>query len=129
MDTSVPAVIPVLRYRDAPAAIRWLVGTFGLRESFVAPGDAGTVAHAQLTWAGGMVMLASRTDDPLGADQGPAWIYVIVDDIEEHHDRAVDAGAEIVQPLVDEDYGGSGYTARDPEGNLWSFGTYRPELA
>jgi uncharacterized glyoxalase superfamily protein PhnB len=128
MGTSPPAVIPVLRYRDAPAAIRWLVDAFGLTESFVAPGDAGTVAHAQLTWAGGMVMLASRSDRGLDIGQGPAWIYVIVDDVEAHHDRAVGAGAEIVQPLEDEDYGGSGYTARDPEGNLWSFGTYRPEL-
>jgi uncharacterized glyoxalase superfamily protein PhnB len=125
-----PTVIPTLRYRDAPAAIRWLVEAFGFTEHLVVPGDNGHIAHAQLGWGDdGMVMLGSvsdGTDGRLPFDPGPSWVYVIVDDPDAHHARAVRAGAEIVQPLTDEDYGSRGYTARDPEGNLWSVGTYRP---
>ena len=69
----------------------------------------------------------SCSDRP-GCGGEPASIYVIVDDADAHHDRAVAHGAEVVFPLKDEDYGGRDYTARDPEGNLWSFGTYRPEV-
>ena len=62
----------------------------------------------------------------LPAGPGAACLYLVVEDPDAHYQRAVAAGAEIVQPLEDADYGSRGYTARDPEGNLWSFGTYRP---
>jgi uncharacterized glyoxalase superfamily protein PhnB len=76
-----------------------------------------------------MVMLGSTSDGSdgrLALESGPAWLYVVVDDPDAHHRRAVAAGAEVVQPLTDEDYGSRGYTVRDPEGNVWSFGTYQP---
>jgi uncharacterized glyoxalase superfamily protein PhnB len=132
-----PAVIPTLRYADAPAAIAWLTQACGFTEVMVAKGDDGTIGHAQLRLDDGMVMLASRSTggsaeetegEALGRTLGTAWIYVVVDDVKTHHDHAVEAGAEIAQALTAEDYGGSGYTARDPEGNLWSFGDYRPEI-
>ena len=56
------------------------------------------------------------------------WLYLVVSDPDAHHARAVDAGAEVVIPLRDEEYGSRGYSALDPEGNVWSFGTYRPEV-
>ena len=130
-----PSVIPTLRYRDAPGAIRWLVDVFGLTESFVAPGPDGTIAHAQLVIGTGMVMLSSESDGSdgrLAVPHGPTWLYVVLDseeDLAAHYKRATAAGAEILQPLRAEDYGGSGYTARDQEGNVWSFGTYRPEMS
>jgi uncharacterized glyoxalase superfamily protein PhnB len=121
-----PTVIPTLRYDDAPAALAWLTGVFGFKENLVVPGDEGTIAHAQLLWEGGLVMISSATDgDP---DRGPSWTYLITDDVDGHRDRATAAGAAIVHPLVDQDYGGRGYTARDAEGNLWSVGSYRPEV-
>lgn len=52
--------------------------------------------------------------------------YAVVEDIDVHYARAVAEGAEILRPLADTDYGAREYTARDPEGHLWSFGTYRP---
>jgi uncharacterized glyoxalase superfamily protein PhnB len=52
--------------------------------------------------------------------------YVIVEDADAHHERALAAGAEILLELVDQDYGGRGYTCRDPQGHVWSFGTYGP---
>ena len=122
-------IYPALRYKDAAGAIRFLKEAFGLTENAVYEGPDDTIAHAQLSWGPGMVMLGSESngqDDRLDLPHGPAWIYVVVDDPDAHHDRAVAAGAEIVQPLTDEDYGSRGYTALDPEGNVWSFGTYQP---
>jgi uncharacterized glyoxalase superfamily protein PhnB len=52
--------------------------------------------------------------------------YVIVTDADAHHARATAAGAVVVMPLKTEDYGGRGYSCRDPEGHLWNFGTYDP---
>ena len=119
-------IIPTLRYIDAAAALRWLADVFGFEENLVVPGEGDRIEHAQLVWEGGMVMIGSaRDDDP---DQGRSWTYLITDDVDGHHDRAVAAGCEVVQALVDQDYGGRGYTARDPEGNLWSVGSYRPEI-
>jgi uncharacterized glyoxalase superfamily protein PhnB len=129
IDPALPTVYPSFRYRDAPAAIAWLTKAFGLTESFVVPGEGGTIAHAELTWRSGVIMLGSWSD---GADgripggNGATWIYLAVDDADEHHRRAVQAGAEVIRPLETTDYGSRGYTALDPEGNSWSFGTYQP---
>jgi uncharacterized glyoxalase superfamily protein PhnB len=132
---SAPTIIPTLRYRDAPAAIDWLCRAFGFEKHLVVPGEGGTIAHAQLTFGNGMIMLGSARDDEFGRLQKtPAQVggvgtqspYVIVADADAHYARAVAAGAEIVYPLKDEDYGGRGYSCRDPEGHLWNFGTYDP---
>jgi uncharacterized glyoxalase superfamily protein PhnB len=122
----VSPVIPVIQYQDATAAIDFLVTAFGFDENAAHMADDGTVEHAQLTFGTGMVMLGSaRESDPA---HGSVSIYVIVDDADAHHARAVAGGAEIVTPVEDQDYGARLYTARDPEGNDWSFGTYRPNL-
>jgi uncharacterized glyoxalase superfamily protein PhnB len=125
--------IPFLRYEDAAAALDWLTEAFGFERTEVhAPN--GKIVHAEMRFADGMVMLGPagrndlgmKTPRELGAVN--AGVYVIVDDgIDAHYERAVAAGAEVVQPIEDTDYGSRNYTVRDPEGNLWSFGTYRPE--
>ena len=128
-------VIPTMRYNDAAAAIAWLCEAFGFEKHLVVPGEDGTIAHAQLVFGNGMVMLgsagASDFDDlqkppsALGGavSQSP---YIIVDDADTHYARAVAAGAEIVIEIRDEDYGGRGYSCRDPEGHVWNFGSYDP---
>jgi uncharacterized glyoxalase superfamily protein PhnB len=126
--------IPFLNYEDAPAALDWLANAFGFERSDVHEGPDGTIAHAEMRFADGLIMLGSAGENDLGmktprelgaVNQG---VYVIVDDrINEHYERAVAAGAEVVRPLHDTDYGSRDYIVRDPEGNLWSFGTYRPE--
>jgi uncharacterized glyoxalase superfamily protein PhnB len=130
--TKISSVIPCLRYRDARAAIDWLTRAFGLIEAMVVAGADGVIEHAELAWDNGVVMLSSEPQlggpDRLSWPPGAGSVYIIVDDPDAHHARAIAAGAEIVLPLKDEDYGSRGYTARDPEGNLWSFGTYRPAL-
>jgi len=126
-------VIPTIPYRDARAAIEWLGKAFGLEPRLVVP-DGDAVVHAQLVAGDAMIMLSTARDGGFGALQQPPAAggpgtqspYVVVDDPDAHHARAVAAGAEIVMPLVDQDYGGRGYTCRDCEGHVWSFGSYDP---
>jgi uncharacterized glyoxalase superfamily protein PhnB len=122
------SIYPTLRYTDATAAIRFLTDAFGLVEEEVMTAEDGTVGHGELSWDGGVVMLGSRTDPPGAFDTGRAVLYLVVDDPDSHHDRAVAAGATIVSGLTDQPYGSREYAALDPEGNVWSFGTYRPTL-
>ncbi|MFC2037758.1 VOC family protein [Chloroflexota bacterium] len=130
-------VIPTMRYNDASAAIEWLCEAFGFDKHLVVPGEKGTIAHAQLTFGNGMIMLGSAREDDFGRLQKPPSAvgaatqspYIIVEDADKHHARAVAVGAEIVMAIKDEDYGGRAYSCRDPEGHLWSFGTYDPWAA
>jgi uncharacterized glyoxalase superfamily protein PhnB len=125
-------IFPALRYRDAPAAIEWLGRAFGFERRMVVDGAPGTVAHAELTYDGAMIMLgtarAPEADDYSAAAPPPGGsaLYIVVADPDAHHDRARAAGAEIVRAPQDTDYGAREYSARDPEGNVWSFGTYQP---
>ena len=130
--TATQVFFPFLRYHDAPAAIDWLVKAFRFREQMVVPNENGTIAHAELGFESGVMMLASARDDELRIksprDHGAVTggIYVYLEDIDAHCDSARAAGAEIVRGPKDTDYGSREYTARDREGHLWSFGTYRP---
>jgi uncharacterized glyoxalase superfamily protein PhnB len=127
-------IVPALRYRDAPAAIEWLCGAFGFEKHAVYAGEPGIVEHAQLTFGNGMIMLGSARDDDYGRllnaprDVGAVTqsVYLIVDDADAHYARAKAAGAEIVREIETQDYGGRDYTCRDPEGHVWTFGTYDP---
>jgi uncharacterized glyoxalase superfamily protein PhnB len=126
-----PTIYPFLRYDDAPAALEWLERAFGFRKTMEVLGPNGTIAHAQMSFGTGVIMLgsgraatnASEPDDALSARHG---IYVAVDDADAHYARATAAGAEITRELEDTDYGSREYSARDLEGYHWSFGTYRP---
>ena len=132
--TSLQTFYPGLRYADARAAIAWLVRAFGFEETECYPAGDGSVAHAQLRFGGGLVMLGSARDDgypvkPPAERGGPTCsIYVAVprSDIDAHYARAKAAGAKIHIELEETDYGSRTYAAFDPEGYLWSFGTYRP---
>jgi uncharacterized glyoxalase superfamily protein PhnB len=118
-------IIPTLRYSDAKDAIDFLERAFGLDRKAVHENGDGTVGHAELTHGDGMVMIGSaREGDRF--DTGRAVIYVIVDDPDALHERAKAAGARITMELTDQDYGSREFAAEDPEGNVWSFGTYDP---
>jgi uncharacterized glyoxalase superfamily protein PhnB len=124
-----PSIYPSFRYRDAGAAIDFLRDAFGFEEVARYDNDDGTVAHAELRYGDGMIMLGSHREGDRYADHvGSGWVYVVVDDAEAHHARAVQHGAQITMELTDQDYGSRDYAARDPEGNTWNFGTYRPSL-
>ncbi|MGH9137722.1 MAG: VOC family protein [Acidimicrobiales bacterium] len=123
-----PSIYPVLRYAHPAAAIQFLVDAFGFREHEVHKGPDGEIAHAELSFGNGMVMLGPSGAGEAVLATGPESIYVVADDVDALHDRAVAAGAEIVYPLTDQDYGSRDFAAKDPSGNVWSFGTYRPTL-
>lgn len=132
-----PTVWPSIRYADAPAAIRFLVDAFGFDAAFVVEGSGSRpIEHAQLHWPfGGGVMLGSVDpgDRPYAKatpHTGVAACYVVTDDADAVHARAISGGAKIIEPMHDDPYGPEGsrsFTALDPEGNVWTFGTYRGE--
>lgn len=133
-DTTV-TIIPTMLYRDAPAAIEWLCQTFGFEKHVVYPGENGAIAHAELTFGNGMIMLGSTKDEGYGklvstpANLGGATTqsaYLIVEDADALYERVVKAGADIVMQLDTTSYGSREFSCRDPEGQLWSFGTYDP---
>ena len=119
-------VIPTLRYQDAKAAIEFLEVAFGFERKAVMENDDGTIGHAELTHGRGMVMIGSTGMGDPQFDTGHASIYVVVGDPDALHERAKAAGAEISRALQDMDYGSREFSAKDPEGNVWSFGTYDP---
>jgi uncharacterized glyoxalase superfamily protein PhnB len=128
-----PQVWPTLRASDARALIDFLVAAFGFEEVVSHPLEDGRggIAHAQLAWPeGGGIMLGSVRDGPDDRWRVPAGgfgAYVVTDDPDAVHERAVAAGARVVGPPADTGYGSREFVALDPEGNRWSFGTYRGE--
>jgi uncharacterized glyoxalase superfamily protein PhnB len=123
-----PSIFPSLRYKDAPRAIEFLEQAFGFKRQMVVDGENGTIAHAELAYGDGMVMLGTDRDDSYGSHAGQGWMYVVVEDVDAHYAQAKAAGAEMVRELEDQEYGSRDYSARDFEGNVWSFGTYQPEI-
>jgi uncharacterized glyoxalase superfamily protein PhnB len=123
-----PQVWPTLRARDARALIRFLVEAFGFEETAVY-GEGDRVDHAQLSWPeGGGIMLGSVREGANSAtDPGAFGAYAVTADPDALYKRAKEAGAEITSEMEETDYGSRGFSARDPEGNRWSFGTYRGE--
>jgi uncharacterized glyoxalase superfamily protein PhnB len=96
-------------------------------------GEGGKIAHAELNLGNGMVMLGDVETEygrlvaaPEKGRPVTQGIYVVVDDADAHYARAKAAGAEIVIDIKTQDYGGRDYTARDPEGHVWTFGSYDP---
>ena len=126
------SICPCLRYGDAPAAIKWLEQAFGFEKKMAVNNPDGTIAHAEIRLGDGLVMLGSAKGDSFGyispRDAGGVTqsIYIVLDDVDAHYRRAKAAGAEIVIDLHDTDYGSRDYSAKDPEGHLWHFGTYDP---
>ncbi len=125
------SIVPMLRYVDARSAIRWLCSTFGFVELFSVPASGQAVRHAQLKLGTDIVMLGSvRPDDSMASPQvlGAATqaIYVHVDDVDAHFNRARAAGAQITSPPHNTDFGARQYHVRDLEGHPWTFGTYVP---
>jgi uncharacterized glyoxalase superfamily protein PhnB len=128
-------VIPALRYLDAKAAIEWLSNVFGFERRAVYEGPDGTIAHAELTLNGGMIMLGSQKDDEFGRSfKSPAELggvetrsaYIVVADADAAYARAQATGATIVRAIKNTDYGSREFAVKDPEGHSWSAGTYDP---
>ena len=117
-------VTPYLLYDDADAALRWLGDAFGLVQRQVFRDDGGRVVHAEMTYEGEVIMLASPGDgykNPATQGGATVLIHLYVDDVDKHHEIAKAAGAKITSELADQEYGDRSYGAEDPEGHSWYF--------
>jgi uncharacterized glyoxalase superfamily protein PhnB len=123
---------PFARYEDALAAVEWLEQAFGLERRMVVPSDDGGVVHAELGLGGSVFMLGSAGGTDIGVQPAKrvgtatGGVYVVIDDVDAHCERARAAGAEITREPEDTPYDSREYTALDLEGHPWSFGTYVP---
>lgn len=131
-------IFPALRYIDAHAAIAWLEKAFGAERHVVYEANDGSVAHAQLRVAGNLILLGSTADDdyPVRSPQQGCTptmsLYIVLPNaaaVDALHVRAVAAGATVIQPPHDTDYGSHDVRLLDVEGSPWTFGTYDPETA
>ncbi|MGW0591967.1 VOC family protein [Streptosporangium sp. NPDC002607] len=120
-----PRITPVLFYADLGKAIEWLIEAFGFEKRKVLNGDDGSIVHAELSFGEGVVQLAGTGDgrrhEPRGQGEPHQSLYVFVDDVDEHHERARKAGAVIRDEPGTRFYGDRNYTAEDLEGHHWVF--------
>lgn len=119
-------VIPYIFYRDVPAALDWLARTFGFTET-MRTGTPRGGAHGEMTFGGHLIMMGQGSDElhmqsvyeTKVATQG---VFIYLDDVDAHYERARAAGAHIARAPEDLPYGRS-YTARDLDGHPWFFTT------
>lgn len=120
---------PSLHYADAHRAIDFLVKALGFKVTEISESPDGIVQHAELRFPeGGGVMIGTALvtgNEFQRLPPGVNSVYVVTDDPDGMFGRATAAGAIVIRALKDEDYGSRGFTITDPEGNFWSFGTYR----
>jgi uncharacterized glyoxalase superfamily protein PhnB len=127
-----PSIFPFLRYDDPSAALKWLVDVLGFEEHQVDRRADGSIQHVELRLGHGIVMFGAAGDDAMGMKSTRALgassqgVYIVVADPDARFARAEAGGAEILFGLRDQDYGSREFAVRDPEGNIWSFGTYQP---
>jgi uncharacterized glyoxalase superfamily protein PhnB len=133
-------IVPMLSYEDAAAAVDWLCSAFGFEEDHEVrhTGADGTVGHAEIELDGARVMLATPNHDYRSprrhretCEDAARWldnawvidgVFVVVNDLDSHYRRAVDAGATILREPNEPGVGFRIYTAEDPEGHRWMFG-------
>ncbi len=130
------AVYPAVRYANAKAAIAWLTSVLGFREHEVCTGVGDRIDHAELAIAGNLIMLGTTKDgaapNARTPDGATVTMYIAFDtpaDVDARYARAKAAGAHILREITDTDYGSHEFSVSDPEGHVWSFGTYRPQAA
>ena len=116
---------PVLHYEDLAKGVAYLIDAFGFAEHVIHRTPEGEPVYAELVLEGSYLGVGTTSPAPSPFDLGPTAVYVAIDDPDAVHERAVGAGAEIVMGLTDQDYGSREFAARDHEGNVWCFGTYR----
>ena len=128
-------IFPGLRYVDMNSAVDWLCNVLGFERKLVVPGPDGNFIHAQLQLGSGLVFLGPDNENEFGIHVKPPKLingmnsqaaYIYIEDIEGHYEFAKKQGADILVHLREEEYGGKFYMCKDPEGHIWSFGSYDP---
>jgi len=130
MTIGAPRLYPTRRCADADGVIAWLKDVVGFTEHVVYRDDKGVVQHAELAYGCSILMLGQDRDDDYGRLVGPREaragdsLYLAVTDIDALYRQVRGSGAVIERPLQDTTYGSREFLCRDPDGGLWSFGTY-----
>ena len=135
--TKIPILYPTMTYRDAAKMIDWLERAFGFKKHVVYTAEDGKVIHAELALGDCLLMLGTAKNDtafgklvrpPADAGFATQAVYVAVADADKVFAKAKAAGAEIVMELTDQPYGSRDFICKDPEGQVWCFGTYAPKV-
>jgi PhnB protein len=129
---NMPRISPYLYYEDVARALDWLSRAFGLRERMRMPGADGAIVHAEMELADGVVMMGHpgaeyRNPRRLGAVTQSLYVYV--DDVDRHCERAKECGAKVFEEPADQFYGDRRYAAEDPEGHHWYFAQHVRDVA
>lgn len=117
-------VTPYLLYASCEEALDWLTRAFGFEEVLRYTGEEGYVNHAEMKVGDGHIYLGNPGEgyrNPKELGQDTVGLYVVVDDVDAHYERAKAAGAEILRAPEDQEYGDRRYDALDPEGHRWFF--------
>ncbi|MEZ4417196.1 MAG: VOC family protein [Gemmatimonadota bacterium] len=123
-----PRITAYLRYQDTGAMMEWLADAFGLVERSRMAGPDGAVQHAEMELEDSPIMLGSPGGDyrnPRHVGHATSSLYVYIDDVDAHCERARSSGAEIIEEPADQPYGDRRYGVRDPEGQEWYFASRR----
>jgi PhnB protein len=127
-----PRITPYLLYEDVAGALDWLGRAFGFQERMRFADKGGTVTHAEMTFADGVIMLGFPGPDyrsPKRLGEDTQLVHVYVDDVDEHFAQAKGLGATIISELEDQTYGDRRYIAEDPEGHRWTFSQHVRDVA
>ncbi len=117
------SIYPVVTYHDVEAGVAFLERAFGLGPIFFDE----EFLHAAVGLGEAMVLIEKERPEELhGEHAGRGWVYIAVDDPDAHHAHSKEEGVEILNEPHTTPDGQHGYSARDPEGNLWTFGTADP---
>ena len=125
-------IYPYLLYHNCEDALDWLSRTFGFEEVLRYTGAEGCVNHAEMKLGDGHIFMGNPGEgyrNPKEQGGETIGLYIYVDDVDAHFERARDAGAQITEEPVDQEYGERRYTAIDPEGHKWFFATQTREVA
>jgi PhnB protein len=124
-------VTPYLLYAECDQALDFLARAFGFEEVLRYTGEEGYVNHAEMRVGDAIIYMGDPGDqyrNPKQTGHESVGIYVLVDDVDAHYERAKSVGAEITEEPADQDYGDRRYSARDPEGHHWYFAQHVKEV-
>lgn len=122
-----PTLTPAVFYKDPASALDWLERAFGFRRAMVITAEDGTLCHSEMTVGDGVIMVGPEWADHVASPSSVGGrntqsVHVrIGESVDAHCARARAAGAMILREPEDQFYGDRTYSARDPEGHVWTF--------
>lgn len=128
------SITPVLIVKDGDAAIEFYKKGFNVKERHRMWSPDGRIAHAELKLGDSIFMLSDeypemKCHSPNSIGGSPVSMYVYVEDVDELFNKAVSAGAKVLDPVKDQFWGDRHGRLEDPFGHLWSIATHKKDLS